>query len=68
MGGKGSNLWYIITADQPIYAAKIASSETAETLHHSIQNQVDTPGDILQRAVCPRQFNSLRPSDAYMRQ
>ena len=42
--------WQMITADQPIYAAEIASPETDTSFHHSIQYQVDTPGDILHLA------------------
>ena len=45
---RGSNIWWIITADQPSYAAEIASPETAGSFHDSIQYQLDTPGDILQ--------------------
>ena len=41
---RGANLWWIIAADQPIYAAEIASPETAESFHHSIHYQLDTPG------------------------
>ena len=47
---KGMNLWQIITPDQSIYAAEIVLPETAEFLNHSIQYQVDTPGNILQLA------------------
>ena len=37
---------YLLT----IYATKIASPETFQSFHHSIQYQVDTQGDILQLA------------------
>ena len=48
---KGSkSMVVLVTANQPIYAAEIASPETAESFHHSIQYVVDTPGDILQHA------------------